>query len=42
MRVEGGGNGSIYRLKCLENEEIRGRGRLDMMEEGSVDEIDKE
>ena len=41
-RAKGGGNGSIHRLKCLENKWVRGGGRLDTMGEGHVNEIDKE
>ena len=41
-RVEGRGNESIHRLKWLEDKEVRGRGGLDTMGEGRVDEVDKE
>ena len=40
--MEGGRNGSIHRLECLEDERVGGRGELDMMREGHVDEVDKE
>ena len=42
MRAEDRGNRSIHQLECLKNEGIRGRGGLDMMGEGSVNEVDEE
>ena len=42
MRVKGGGNGFIHRLKCLENKQAGGGGRLDTMGEGHVNKVDKE
>ena len=41
-RVEGRGNEFVHRLKCLENKQIGGGGRLDTMGEGCVNEVDKE
>ena len=42
MRAEGRGNRSIHQLECLKDEGIRGRGGLDIMGEGSVNEVDEE
>ena len=41
-RAESRGNGSTHRLECLEDKEIGGRGGLDMMREGSINEVDEE
>ena len=41
-RVEGRRNGSVHRLQCLEDKRVRGRGGLDMVGEGCVDEVNKE
>jgi len=39
--TEGEGDGSVHRLEGLEYEEVIGRGGLNVVREGSVDDADK-
>ena len=40
--AEGRGNQAIHGLQCLEDKRVRGRGRLDVVGEGCVNEVNKE
>ena len=42
MGMGGQGNGSIHGLQCLKDKRIRGRGGLDAVGKGRVDEVNKE
>ena len=39
--TEGWGNGSIHGLQCLKDKRVEGRGGLDMVGEGHVDEVNE-
>ena len=42
MGAKGGRDEPIHQLECLKDKGIRGRGGLDTIGEGSINEVDKE